>query len=622
MSREHPRHRPSRDAAGLSAELEEILGAATSDGEGDGIPHDDQGGAELVDELQTSIHLARRGQLPWEPVQSAATSTAVTPADVTPATATPATVTPAAVTPAGATPAASPAVAPLSSHGRVAASEPHAAIGYATRGSRIERVVERPLVAHAGVERSAGEDALGSRPPVGDDIDHGANIEGGTSESSQPFIHPFAEPQPVLVPGVPSGSSEPSVGPRVSSRTVSGYETPPSIDHESSFPPTQPHVLPVHHQTGTVLGRTHGVDHAAASAALDDRIRSQDIEALRHGMPVDHGSFPVMQGDIADVDTPLLQQQAQYGATTGDGDEILPTYPDERHPNAMLTAAEKDTAIGLMGEPPNPDVSEPTPEIDVEHAATVLGLGSGAVILVVLGVVISGLSAIISSDFNDKFVVYSDWKNRGQIPRKYGCLADGGAGHAASIPLRWENLPPGTKSLVVLVANPGMIKIDETDPVHWFVSNITVAEEDKVEDASNATDHHVEYVGNSTDHGGLDGDHHEQSPSGYLEPGSGNARLWGFPSAPEQHDWMIEPGASQNPSQLLPEGAVQRPNIAHKDGLYTPMCTHANGRASLFIVYVYAVDRDEIRIGPLTDARHIMNRFGSVPYAKLAGYYG
>jgi phosphatidylethanolamine-binding protein (PEBP) family uncharacterized protein len=222
------------------------------------------------------------------------------------------------------------------------------------------------------------------------------------------------------------------------------------------------------------------------------------------------------------------------------------------------------------------------------RAGAILGFASFSVIGIVTAVVISGLLAWFQTLWKPKFSVYSDWDDRGSIPLKYGCRAKGGAANAMSIPLRWTHVPAGTKSLVLLFANPGSIKVDGTDPVHWFVTNISL------------TSARVRVM-----------------PPRYAEEeeeeddGSGSSGSSGRP-------WHLHANASAD-RHLYPAGATERPNRWNADGKYAPLCTPAN-TTSLYIVYLYAVGKDP-EIATFYDARRIMNRFSGVPTAKLAGYY-
>jgi hypothetical protein len=86
-------------------------------------------------------------------------------------------------------------------------------------------------------------------------------------------------------------------------------------------------------------------------------------------------------------------------------------------------------------------------------------------------------------------------------------------------------------------------------------------------------------------------------------------------------DWKIVANASRNAATLLPRGSVQRANSEHQSGEWFAPCALDGGGASLYIVYVYAVDARPV-IADFRDARQIMNRFSGVPTAKIAGYYG
>jgi phosphatidylethanolamine-binding protein (PEBP) family uncharacterized protein len=207
-----------------------------------------------------------------------------------------------------------------------------------------------------------------------------------------------------------------------------------------------------------------------------------------------------------------------------------------------------------------------------QRAAAIIGSGSALVLVVVLAVVISGLTSLLGIETGKKFSVRSDWTNGGNIPLRYGCAAAGGEDAAQSIPLAYSHVPPGTVSLVVLVANPGAIKATGHDPVHWFVTDIPV--------------------------------------------GRGGAVAVG-----DKSEWNIAANASHSAAALLPRGAVQRANGRYGSGAWFAPCALEDGAPSLYIVYVYAVDAKP-EIGNFRDARQIMNRFSGVPTAKIAGYYG
>jgi Phosphatidylethanolamine-binding protein len=248
--------------------------------------------------------------------------------------------------------------------------------------------------------------------------------------------------------------------------------------------------------------------------------------------------------------------------------------------------------------------------VDMEEegrkAAFIIGSFSLAVFFVVVAVVISGLTSLLGTNPADIFQVESDWTPGGVIPLKYGCLADGGPTAAVSIPLRFNHIPPRTTSLVVLVHNPGAIKMHGEDPVHWLVTGISVKEGKICRPTS----------------GMRLGLEQNRTPVSIAAPEKTTL------SESECFDesltkWTIPQNASTQP-QLLPAGAVQRPNTKNEDGSYDGLCRGGYGgddTRSLYTVYVFAVDADPV-LHSLRDARQIMNRFSAVPTARLAGYYG
>lgn len=177
---------------------------------------------------------------------------------------------------------------------------------------------------------------------------------------------------------------------------------------------------------------------------------------------------------------------------------------------------------------------------------------------IVFVIIISGMTTLLANRNFPQLEIFSDFEHGGQIPLKYGCHAEDG--NPISIPLRWQNIPRSASNLVVLFANPGAMLHKGYDPVHWFVTDIPLHEE----------------------------------------------------------DYSLVPNASTNP-QLLPPGAKQRANLHSKQGLYWPPCAH-NG-TSLFVIHAYAIEASPI-ITSFRDAREVMNRFVGVPVARLAGYYG
>lgn len=240
----------------------------------------------------------------------------------------------------------------------------------------------------------------------------------------------------------------------------------------------------------------------------------------------------------------------------------------------------------------------PLYEEDDHKAAFIIGTGSLAVFTVVVAVIISGLTALLGVDVEAKFEVLSDWKHGEPIPVKYGCFAEGGQQNAMSIPLQWANIPPQASSLVVLVANPGAIEKNGTDPVHWFLTNVSVTESMLRNE-----------VLPSSAKASLDKMHQYRSNE------------WKYSRNPSSiaHIWSIPPNASRDIT-VFPSGINQRPNSGGDTGLWYPLCAPPN-TMSLYIVYVYAVDATPV-IADYRDARQIMNRFSGVPLAKLAGFYG
>lgn len=189
----------------------------------------------------------------------------------------------------------------------------------------------------------------------------------------------------------------------------------------------------------------------------------------------------------------------------------------------------------------------------------VLGGTVLCLITIVLVIVVSGVTTMLANRNYPQLEVYSDWPNGGIIPLKYGCHAPNA--NPMSIPLHWRNIPRQATSLAVLFANPGSIKKNGVDPVHWFITDIPLNQ------------------------GGLD---------------------------------SIPANASQN-AATLPHGAKQHANAFSESGRYWPPCVQ-NG-TSFFAVHIYAVEASPI-IHDYKDAREIMNRFVGVPVARITGVYG
>lgn len=202
---------------------------------------------------------------------------------------------------------------------------------------------------------------------------------------------------------------------------------------------------------------------------------------------------------------------------------------------------------------------------DPENTKSVLMLSCSILMItsVVFVIIVSGLTKIVRSRASKRFHVQSDWPDGGIIPDEYGCLAKDGVGK--SFPISWHNVPSTATNLVVLFANPSTLAETNNDPVHWFVTDIP------------------------------------------LEDAEGNKLT------------RLEANASADPT-LMPNVAIQRPNVHFDTGLYYPPCP-ARSSKSLFVLHVYAIDKSAV-IETHKDARQIMNRFAGVPSAKLSGKYG
>ena len=70
---------------------------------------------------------------------------------------------------------------------------------------------------------------------------------------------------------------------------------------------------------------------------------------------------------------------------------------------------------------------------------------------------------------NKDFIVYSPaFENEGKIPVKY-CDKGVPGGQNISIPIKWENVPEGTKSLLLVIVDTSPIA---RNWIHWTVKNI------------------------------------------------------------------------------------------------------------------------------------------------------
>lgn len=93
------------------------------------------------------------------------------------------------------------------------------------------------------------------------------------------------------------------------------------------------------------------------------------------------------------------------------------------------------------------------------------------IIGVVCVVVLSGFSHLWAQRYEEKFSIESDWKNRGEIPMKYGC----NAAEPISIPLTWKNVPEDATNMVLVFSSP------HSDKVNWIITDIPLKGKNKVE---------------------------------------------------------------------------------------------------------------------------------------------
>eukprot|EP00172_Hildenbrandia_rubra_P000299 Plantae.Rhodophyta-Hildenbrandia_rubra.ctg11378.p1 GENE.Plantae.Rhodophyta-Hildenbrandia_rubra.ctg11378~~Plantae.Rhodophyta-Hildenbrandia_rubra.ctg11378.p1 ORF type:complete len:346 (+),score=83.22 Plantae.Rhodophyta-Hildenbrandia_rubra.ctg11378:167-1204(+) len=292
--------------------------------------------------------------------------------------------------------------------------------------------------------------------------------------------------------------------------------------------------------------------------------------------------------DEAEDETPLLEQMIESSLQKEDlfatSDEDIgndrtrnsqqrrPPHPFEsidEHTPLVPANAINDVrwASDLENDYYEPTVGVPDEYYESEQRARramyIIGASGIAVMSIVTVVIVSGLSALMTTSEAEKFRIVSDWRDGQAIPAKYGCLA--GDRGPVSMPVRWNHVPRRTESIVILLHNPDAYRRNsKADPLHWFVLDIPVQKEGDLKYARNYISVNASYAG------------------------------------------------------LLPKGAVERPNTGRKDGKYWAPCPQNRTK---YVLYAFAVDAKP-EIENFDDAREVINRFGGVPQSKLTGFYG
>jgi len=210
----------------------------------------------------------------------------------------------------------------------------------------------------------------------------------------------LADPQSSLPP-TPSFPSQPPLLHQSSSRPLLLEESSPSTTRTPPIVPTQPrrpegdssmdsHIRfesPRNHNNDSLFHR-----HVDSELTLDEENEEYEIHSY-----IQRGKKPIETSSLLGYDS------RTYGGNSADS--YKSDYDDE-DPLYVQSLISLFIAISFI-------------------------------IGVVCVVVLSGFSHLWAQRYEEKFSIESDWKNRGEIPMKYGC----NAAEPISIPLTWKNVP-------------------------------------------------------------------------------------------------------------------------------------------------------------------------------------